>query len=91
MASSKSLRLLPDSPSVAVALSHHAGNPKGVDIERIDTTRYDTLLSQLSEQEKERSTRMLHELLSSPEFADWQAELTVAPTLKADGRFTRFL
>ena len=37
--------------SLAVALAFPAGHPMALDVERIDLTRYDTILSQLSNQE----------------------------------------
>jgi 4'-phosphopantetheinyl transferase len=37
--------------SVAVALAYPAGYPMGVDIERLDKARYQTIVSQLSDQE----------------------------------------
>ena len=37
--------------SVAVALAYPAGHPMGIDIERLDKARYQTIVSQLSDQE----------------------------------------
>jgi 4'-phosphopantetheinyl transferase len=37
--------------SIAVGLAYPAGHPMGVDIERIDETRHETILSQLSQRE----------------------------------------
>ena len=37
--------------SVAVALGYPAGHPMGIDIERLDRARYETIVSQLSDRE----------------------------------------
>lgn len=37
--------------SLAIGLAYPAGHPMGVDVERIDETRHETILSQLSQQE----------------------------------------